>query len=268
MPRPVIDRTQRQKLGQTIREYRHALGIDQAEAARRIGIAKSSYSNWELGIARPDLETVPRLCEVLQIPVHELLNMNPQLSLNPRDRKLLKVYHALSEESQKAIDAHLAQLYRQEHAAPAFRVTTLMEESAAAGFGAPMDGASAGTHVYVRSNPATNRGAVIIKVNGHSMEPEYLDGSMVYVSTRDEVHYGDLGIFVYEGTSYFKLLDRKGLVSLNPDYPLIPVTNPEAFRTVGKVLGRVGDFDLLTGDELRQAMACCASKGGKNHDVL
>ena len=250
MPRPVIDRTQRQKLGQTIREYRHALGIDQAEAARRIGIAKSSYSNWELGIARPDLETVPRLCEVLQIPVHELLNMNPQLSLK------------------KAIDAHLAQLYRQEHAAPAFRVTTLMEESAAAGFGAPMDGASAGTHVYVRSNPATNRGAVIIKVNGHSMEPEYLDGSMVYVSTRDEVHYGDLGIFVYEGTSYFKLLDRKGLVSLNPDYPLIPVTNPEAFRTVGKVLGRVGDFDLLTGDELRQAIACGASKGGKNHDVL
>ena len=255
MPRPVINKESRIQLGQIIREYRKKRGLDQAEAARQIGVSKSSYSNWELGLARPDLETVPRVCATLRIPLHVLMQMKPEVNVDEHDRRVLKVYHALSHTAQKSVDAFLAQLYQQEKKKTSFRRTLFMEEAAAAGFGAPMDGSSPGKEVFVRDNPASRRGALIIKINGHSMEPEFADGSMVYVDPHAEMHTGDLGIFVYEGTSYFKELGVEGLVSLNPDYPMIRITDNTAFRTVGKVIGRVGDFDLLEGEELKEALA-------------
>ena len=107
--------------------------------------------------------------------------------------------------------------------------------------------------VFVRSNPASEKCTCIIKVNGHSMEPRYPDGSKVYVDENSEIRFGDDGVFILNGEALIKKMTPEGLYSYNADketYPTRKVYDTDTFKVVGKVIGRVGDFDIPTGDEL------------------
>lgn len=70
------------------------------------------------------------------------------------------------------------------------------------------------------------------------MEPEFYDHDYIYVEKCDSVEYGEIGIFVCEGSVYMKEYTEKGLRSLNPQYSLIPPSRD--MRCLGRVLGTVG----------------------------
>ena len=96
-----------------------------------------------------------------------------------------------------------------------------------------------------------------IRVSGDSMEPVYHDGQIVWVKECSEVPVGQVGIFVYDGEGYLKMLDEQEpceedredfidsygntykqivMVSFNQKYPpkLIPAN--ASFYIVGRVL--------------------------------
>jgi phage repressor protein C with HTH and peptisase S24 domain len=75
-----------------------------------------------------------------------------------------------------------------------------------------------------------------IRVNGDSMIPEYNNGDIVLVSRQPSLDIGDVGIFIHNGEGYIKKFEKEGLVSLNPKYATIKVSELDSFRTVGKVL--------------------------------
>ena len=68
------------------------------------------------------------------------------------------------------------------------------------------------------------------------MTPKYNNGDIVLVSYQPSVDIGEIGIFIYNGEGYIKRLEKDGLVSLNPKYATIRVSELDSFRTVGKVL--------------------------------
>ena len=80
-----------------------------------------------------------------------------------------------------------------------------------------------------------------VRVSGDSMEPEYLDGDIVFVRQQPTVDPGEIGIFILDGNSYIKKLSSNGktakLVSLNPKYSPIIVGENDAFKPLGKVIG-------------------------------
>lgn len=80
-----------------------------------------------------------------------------------------------------------------------------------------------------------------IRINGDSMEPQFVNGQVVWVEQTQNVSSGDIGIFFLDGNAYCKKLQitEHGtyLVSLNPKYEPIPVTETAAFRAFGKVVG-------------------------------
>ena len=81
----IRDSTERRAhVGQVIRKYRTAVGMDQAALAARLGCTKTAIGNWELGLTRPDIDNVPRICRALKIPVTELLGIESEAAL-PRD---------------------------------------------------------------------------------------------------------------------------------------------------------------------------------------
>ena len=89
---------------------------------------------------------------------------------------------------------------------------------------------------------------------GQSMEPVYPDGSFVYIDEHREPRIGDDVVVVYEGTLYIKTFTTAGLVSYNTNkkrYPTIKVDGWQNVKCVGVVTGRVGDYDILSGQELR-----------------
>ena len=78
-----------------------------------------------------------------------------------------------------------------------------------------------------------------VMVSGDSMEPEYHNGQIVWITRQSKLEHGDVGVFTYEGNTYFKRLrDRVGgmrLQSIDSNYPDVIVTTPETIVTLGKV---------------------------------
>ena len=76
-------------------------------------------------------------------------------------------------------------------------------------------------------------------IHGDSMEPDYHNGQIVWIHQQAKLEHGDVGVFTYERSTYFKRLrDRVGgtrLQSVDSSYPDIIVTGPEAMITLGKV---------------------------------
>ena len=69
------------------------------------------------------------------------------------------------------------------------------------------------------------------------MEPEFSDGDYIYVTKRESIDFGEVGIFVAEGSVYMKEYTPSGLKSFNPAYKLIRFYDD--VRCLGKVLGKV-----------------------------
>lgn len=104
---------------------------------------------------------------------------------------------------------------------------------------------SAGTGVYLHDDyaeqirvPANNetlRANYALKVDGDSMEPRFYSGDIVLVETQPSVEIGEVGIFIYEGEAYIKEFGGDRLISLNPKYKDIKITDPNSFYCKGRV---------------------------------
>lgn len=80
-----------------------------------------------------------------------------------------------------------------------------------------------------------------IKVSGNSMEPQYINGQIVWVHRQDTLENGDIGIFNLNGNAYIKKYhidnNKTFLLSINPEYSPISINNSDDFITYGKVIG-------------------------------
>ncbi len=104
---------------------------------------------------------------------------------------------------------------------------------------------SAGTGVYLHDdyaeqikvpvNEETIRANYALKVAGDSMEPRFYDGDIVLVETQPSVEIGEVGIFIYEGEAYIKEFGGDRLISINPKYDDIKITDSNSFYCKGRV---------------------------------
>lgn len=113
-------------------------------------------------------------------------------------------------------------------------------------------GVSAGTGIFILGNEAEDdieipntpnyQGAdYALDVNGHSMEPDYMDGDIALVSQNMEMQVGDIGVFVVNGSAYIKELGKNELISRNKDYPNILIREEDNVVCMGKVIGKMMD---------------------------
>lgn len=61
--------------GEIIAEYRKAKGLTQRALADQLNITDKAVSKWERNIARPDISLIPKLSEILDIPVELLIDI-------------------------------------------------------------------------------------------------------------------------------------------------------------------------------------------------
>ena len=60
-------------LGSKIASVRKRQGMTQLELAQQLGVTDKAVSKWERDLACPDIHTLPKLAQVLQIEVEELM---------------------------------------------------------------------------------------------------------------------------------------------------------------------------------------------------
>lgn len=60
---------------ENLRQARQNANMTQAEAAKRIGVAKNTYCNWELGTREPDIMKIKALARLFGVSVDYLVGL-------------------------------------------------------------------------------------------------------------------------------------------------------------------------------------------------
>ena len=238
--------------GNIIRKYREQVGIDQRTVAEAIGYSTNTISNWENGVSRPDIDAVPQLCKLLQIPLPVFFDIEHDPSAPENESTLLSDYRTLNADQQQMVvqltrrlaksEAHIRKTVNRLKDCILLPVQPL---SAAAGIGAPADDLPCPGKAFVTDNRLSKQSDAIYLINGDSMEPTFHNGSHVYVQHTQELKYGEVGIFIVSGTPYIKEYRRNGLYSHNKNYRIMKMTEDDDVRLVGRVLGPVEEDDML-----------------------
>ena len=118
------------------------------------------------------------------------------------------------------------------------RQIALYELPVSAGVGEYLD-ASRAEQIHIPDNEKTAEADYALRINGNSMEPRYHNGDILLVQSADSVENGELGIFLLDGSGYFKQYEGDRLLSLNPEYGPILLKEFEDVRCKGRVVGRL-----------------------------
>ncbi len=233
-----------------IRHYRELRGIEQKDLARMIGITGNSISNWETGRSRPDINLIPSICNVLQVTLYELFNMeDPSMDLTAGEQILIDSYRQLSRKHQYVVDNLINTLINVEisETCRPIRILQFYDRSLAAGIGDPLEFEDSSTPIYLYGDKVGDRADCVFAVNGDSMEPVYHDGDLVLVERipdAPDLSDGEIGAFIVRNETYIKKYAEDGLHSLNPAYPVMKFSDEEAVYVIGRVVGILDPADI------------------------
>ncbi len=230
------------RIGKVIARHRKNKKMSQPELAKRLTengypIKAGSVSAWELGVNQISGPLLLEVCKILEITdiYEEFIGKNPDnpfSTLNEKGKSKLMEYATLLllSDEYKKIEPIII---------PFTRKLPLFDLPASAGTGHFLDGES--YEMMEVGNEVPTTADFGIKVSGDSMTPRFLDKQIVWVQKTESLHDGEFGIFYLDGNSYIKKLqdnqDGLFLISLNPDYPPIPVKEDSSFKTFGRVVG-------------------------------
>lgn len=230
-------------IGKRIKEAREKNNLTQTELGNLIGVTGSAVTNYENETSHPKEQVLYRLIEVLKVDANflfqDVVSNNKGNILSMKEIQIVEKIRLLDSHGKKVIDA----LIDEELVRVEFEKQNMIPfKYSIQEYDLPV---SAGTGQYLDYTCCTiaeldyepPRGAeFIVKVSGDSMEPTYFDGDRLFVSTKAELFYGDIGIFNVDGNAYVKEYGKEGLISHNKKYSLIQSKN---VKCIGKVLGKV-----------------------------
>ncbi len=228
-------------LGTKLCSIRKKQGISQKQMAelldkRGIKVTNQAVSKWESGTSIPNAIQFLVVCDILEIGDigGVFLNKSNELfsGVNDEGRQRIAEYAAFIRDSGEYDEPNAP-----EPRGSRLRELPVYDLEATKGTGRFLDTqdytlVTVGSEVPLSANFG-------VRVSGASMEPDYHDGQIVWLSRQAKLEHGDVGVFMYENTCYFKRLrDRVGgtrLQSIDVNYPDIIVTEPEKMLAFGKV---------------------------------
>ena len=88
-------------IGEQIKTARKAKGISQEELAVRLGVVRQTVSKWENGMSVPDADVLIQIAELLDVPVSQLLGMEPESGVQDMAGELARLNKELAAKIQK-----------------------------------------------------------------------------------------------------------------------------------------------------------------------
>ncbi|MBO4910165.1 MAG: LexA family transcriptional regulator [Lachnospiraceae bacterium] len=253
-------------IGEVLAKYRKEAGLSQVEVSKMMDkcdcpAANKVLSAWEKGKATPNPSQFLTLCKIYKITdiYSAFIGPNPD---NPMSKlseagkeKVMEYIELLKLDKRYTLSsAKSSSLTKSKRAAISHKNATSKEDEnlasyptrelplfllpASAGTGEFLDGDS--YDMVVVGSEVPESASFGLRLNGDSMMPRYVDGQIVWVYRTTELMNGDIGIFYLDGNAYCKRLHREKnlmeLVSINPAYAPIPITEESDFRIYGRVV--------------------------------
>lgn len=239
-----------------LKEARLKKGLTQEQLAKVIGVAKPTYNGYEKGNSEPNMLILSRLMKALEVDANYLfqdeMQLHKETHATPIEMEHIKKYRTLDghgkkvvdfvldEEAERVADERRQAMQKGDNILP-LRCST---QAASAGTGCYL-GPEEWDPIYVRENDLTRRASFCVPVSGNSMEPRYHDGDILVIDDSTEVELGQVGLYTIDGEGFVKIYGGDHLISLNPEYPNVPLT--EDSRCNGKVIGVLEPDWILEG---------------------
>ena len=141
--------------------------------------------------------------------------------INKKIELLDALFKKLNERGQDiAIDRveELTEIPKYQKGKPVFTFRRLSSNKASAGCGYDLNDPDQWKSIEVVDTPEARQADFAVEVEGRSMEPDYLDGDIVYISLASEVPVGQVGLFIQNGRGYIKEAGEGHIISRNPEY--------------------------------------------------
>lgn len=223
-------------------------GITNAQLAQLSGVTQSTLDKITAGInTNPKLETLQAICRALGCRLADF-DDSADHSAEVTDFEMLhlKKYRVLDVFGKRAVDAVLdAEHDRMTHIVEReqkgwITYISCYDLAVSAGIGEPMGDSYYTNKIEIPTERIPENAHYCVRVNGDSMEPAYKDGDIVFVErVEDSVRTGEIGVFVLNGEGFIKRVGDRELISLNPDYSPISLSEFDDLRCQGRVLGKI-----------------------------
>ena len=239
--------------GDLIRRQRCARKMSQEELGALVHVGKNAVGAWEAGRSRPDVGSVPVICDALDLSLEEFFGLTDKDTITglrglsdyvrPAEAtELLRRFAILNRYNRQVILREMEMLLEMQKTmrSEPRRIVRLYrnELAASAGPGETLE-AARGDEVWLFADAETEAADEIIRVHGNSMEPTFRDGDEVLVKHTSTLREREIGVFIVGDTGYIKEYRRDGLYSHNPMYPVLRFRDDTEVRCVGRVLGAV-----------------------------
>ncbi len=219
----------------------------------------------------PKLNNISAICDALDCSLEYIVSGTPEntnnYTLDAREIRLIEDYRRLDDWGKSLMDTVLAKAgergeayapvsvpeknsrvlpaihtgsrYREERMArTGKRAIRLFELPVSAGVGVYLDEDTA-QQINIPNNDKTAEADYALRISGNSMEPKYQNGDILLVQHAESLEVGELGIFLLDGSGFFKVYGGDRLLSLNPQYGPILLKEFSDVQCKGRVVGRL-----------------------------
>jgi DNA polymerase V len=217
-------------IGAALAAWRRVRGnVSQIALGEAAGLGKNAVGEYERGNNSPTLESLDRLAKALKITTAELL-AGPDGE--PGVSETGESYAPIERDTDRPRGVHT--------------VALPLYESIPAGGWQPDAPERVGDFHVLHHLARDNQ--VVVRVNGDSMHPRFLDGDLVLVdTTRRKPRSGEAIIALFQGETTFKryrIVHRQPvLVPDNPNFPPMEIADAGELQVLGVVV-RIVDRDV------------------------
>lgn len=86
-----------------LKAARKQKGLSQTELGKLLGVQAQTIGRWETGKIEPNLETINKLCEILNIPLYSLISKDVDCQLNYEEAFIVNKFRELNDDGKKMI---------------------------------------------------------------------------------------------------------------------------------------------------------------------
>ena len=224
----------------------------QVELSRATGIPASTLTGYVKGTSLPIPGNVQKIADYFGVLKSTLdprfASEDSSIEIAPTTSKIQSIYDQLAPTRQGKVLTYAERQLNEQKNEEEAKINEVSEKVVQLyGYDYYDHAASAGTGQYLNDVrverielPVDVDADFVIPIKGDSMEPDYLDGDLVFIQTSVDLNDGVIGVFNYNGEAYIKQLvidtEQSYLHSLNPAYKDMPITPETDFRIIGEVV--------------------------------
>jgi len=217
---------------EVIEQMKKKQGLTNEDLAKMSGVPKGTIDKITSGVTKdPKLETVKAIARALGCTIDDFSDFKPVRNLSAEEWEHVKKYRSLDDHGRETVDYIME---REKIRVDQLNTVPFPHRDNIIPLSRSIQKTSAGTGVYlgpeemetiyVEDNALTRRASFCVPVSGDSMEPTYHDGDVLLVEGCEDIPVGQIGVFTVDGDGYVKQRGNGELISLNPAYAPIPLT--------------------------------------------